>query len=324
MTTNTESPDAGAENVVAVPDPIMEFRADDTRVYWSTDSSRVKGCVFTDCEHTTVSYGTTEYGSLALGDHDLFWTPKVSTTTVLSCPKAGCAGAPTKVIQDTNLNPTSLTADGDYFYWPSAFDTYRCPASGCGDIPELVAKGELGISLQFAGRYAYWARVTYQGTDLQSPVVIRRAPKDGSEPPSTVLSLAVALNGSFLDFAADRAKLYWLDESSHVQSCALETCATAPPTTLVSTDTSKYSLQVDESGLYWFERGSSFGSGSVNFCSLGGCPSGPQPLTDDQVIDGNTPFLLSQNYVYWQRIQMLGDNSYTDERAIRRIRKPTP
>ena len=321
---STPTQDAGPVPVARIPDRVRNFRADDTRLYWSTQSYKVQGCVFEDCEHTTVSYGTTEYGVLALGAHDLFWTSKTSTTAVLSCSKAGCDGPPRKVIQDTYLNPTELNADGDYFYWPSEFDTYRCPPSGCGDIPETVANESSSGALQFAGDSVYWAHLTYQGTQLQSPVLIRRARKDGSQPPTTVLSFTVTPTGEgFGGFAVDSTTMYWLDELSHVQSCLIDSCQTAPATTLVSTDTSKRYLQVDELGLYWTESNYSSIEVAVKFCALAGCPSGPQTLIEAPVGYSDPPFCLSSNYVYWQPPVQVGDG-YTSGPEVRRIRKPMP
>jgi hypothetical protein len=322
-------PDAGAAESTPLHDEIVAFWVDDARLYWATQ--KMQSCLHDDCANTTITYGgTSTYAeAAAIGQTAVFWAKPDSPDTVLSCPNAGCTGTPTKVVRDPNLIPTvSFVADGDYFYWPSAFDTYRCPSSGCAEIPEVVVLGEVAAGMQIVGGYGYWSRASSQPADggTETTLEIRRAPKDGSALPTTVktISLSLGFGMGWGGFAVDATRLYWLDDASHVQSCAIESCEGQPPTPLVTTDDiGKYGLVVDAANLYWQESATGVAGGeAVKFCPLNGC-SESQTLIDSAWLSNTPSFALDSNYVYWEGVQIVDGTGWTGDNIIHRIRKPT-
>jgi hypothetical protein len=326
-------PDAGAAESTPLHDEIEAFWVDDARLYWATggdsvpiESQKMQSCLHDDCANTTITYGGTSlYGeAAAIGQTAVFWTKRDSEATVLSCPNAGCTGTPTKVVQDPNLNPTApFVADGDYFYWTSAFDTYRCPSAGCAEIPEVVVQGETASGMQIVGAYAYWAREASPAVDggTETTWEIRRVPKDGSAVPATIktITLTLGITMSWGGFTVDGTRLYWLDDTSHVQSCSLESCEEEAPTALVTTDTVKFGLQVDATNMYWVEHPVSVILDVAMYCPLSGC-SAPQVLISDLNFSGTLE--LDSSYVYWEGTQAVA-GGITDDHNIHRIRKPT-
>jgi len=319
---DTQSPetpsnvDAGPSvEKLPLPDESGSFWVDDTRLYWQTESQWLRSCLHEDCDHTTISYGRA-LGLVGIGENVIFWSTW-GGGGVSSCPKTGCEnGALTWVVRDPNGQASAVS--GDYYYWSSAFDIFRCPSAGCGEIPEVVARGESPWDLKLAGSRVYWSNIRAAADGVSELSDIRSAPQDGSEGPTTIATISY----SYVDFAVDTRNLYWIDQSFQVVSCPLETCQSQSPTPLTSNQP-KWGLTVDASGLYWLDR--SGGTDVVMHCPLGGCSSEPQALTTGHVLGTwsyGYPYALDSTYLYWQeRRGKTGDT--LDTRSVRRMRKPT-
>jgi hypothetical protein len=169
------------------------------------------------------------------------------------------------------------------------------------------------MKLVFFGSDAYWASL--EG--------IRRAPRDGSALPTTLVASSIASAdqrgvGIIDELGIDAEHLYWLGDSGHIFSCPIGGCAAEAATVLVPTEGEKYAFQVDASGLYWIDQGA---DGAVVHCPLAGCTE-PKPVTPGGVHD----FALDEASLYWT-------DNFIDQRDadvqvvdgginIRRIAKP--
>jgi hypothetical protein len=261
---------------------------------------------------------------------------------VFGCPKTGCIGAPRKLLDDATAPDYFyvVEADDGYFYWSSRTDIYRCPATGCAEVPEIVAKSETSTNgLVVDGDQVFWTFAGMRfagevGVDTNAPPwEIHSAPKDGSRPPRVLVS-GVGPSFDALNFTVDATSLYWIDEAAHVQSCPRAGCDGQAARTLVATDGAKRALSVDASGLYWSETADLVGDWqsaqhsafvnnvSIRFCPLTGCAQGadPQILTDPKVGD----FAMSSKYLYWDEPNVDAYGYPVDSKQIFRLAKPQP
>jgi hypothetical protein len=306
---------------------IYEFWVDDVRLYWYAYLSSVESCILSDCDNTKISYGT-PWDGITIGRNDVYWIPQDQQTIVASCPSAGCAGAPRTFLHDPNGVAVDDGADGDYFYWSSAYDIYRCPSTGCAATPEVVAAGETADgTFQFQGDYAYWESskpdtTSDGGTDIR----VLRAPKDGSTSAEQILptksselsgQMGVQSGGS-VNFALDPQSIYWIDASAHILSCPLAGCGDSPPTQWVGSGDQKSTLQVDDVGLYWLEPSiGSIGEQVLRFCAFAKCSSGDSVAVIDKSV---YQYELNGPFIYWG--EPSADTGYP--RSIQRIAKPAP
>jgi hypothetical protein len=332
--------------VTRVPDSISELAADDARVYWTTgkqvpfegafeEFSSAQSCVFDQCNATSVSYGDME-PPLTIGEQDVFFSPIDPISPgpfgrLVGCPKAGCGAAPNEIFEDKRT-PESDAVDDQYFYWSSDVDIYRCPLTGCGEVPEVVAKDETtNGGLIVDGDTLFWT-FPVDASDQDGESQVHSAPKDGSRPPTLIANgVSVGPSAQVVNFSVDATTVYWLDSSSHVQSCPRTGCDGQAPVTLVATDGAKRTLRVDATGLYWLETADpGFGSDqdvevdlSIRFCPLTGCATDAdvRVLTPSKV----GQFAMSSRYLYWDEPWVLLENgtyAYGDNKQIFRLEKP--
>jgi hypothetical protein len=335
---------AGASGAIASDSAQVDHRiasliADDSSVYWVADfktSSKVQGCTFERCGATVSTYVDAS-SSIVATTSDLFFSSQpamdavgVERQTILRCAKAGCNGAPTEFVHDpdggSEYTGVAFNADADAFYWASKFDIYRCPSSGCGEVPERVAArsgddpslagpkgfGGITVDLLLSEESVYWV---VSADDL----AIYSAAKDGSREAARVATLPQPDWG----IAVDGQRLYWVDTSHHIVSCPLAHCTDSPPTALVTTETRKTDLRVDERGIYWLDTGydSPRTESAINFCSLSGCApdSAPRILSSKRV----ESYTSSPSYVFWTE-SPTSASSDGGVSTIYRVPKPAP
>ena len=351
--TSSSSADPVGVETILLPDSISHLLAGDARVYWVGASETEQSCVFDRCSATTLNYGRAGW-PVTLGAQDVVF-PTFANNGLLSghvfgCPKTGCIGAPRELLDDATAPDYYFVVEADdgYLYWSSRTDIYRCPVTGCGEVPEIVAKGETSTGgLVVDGDQVFWTfapGVFESGTGGPSqpntngpPLEIHNAPKDGSRPPMVLVS-GVGPSYDALNFTVDATSLYWIDDAAHVRSCPRTGCDGQAATTLVASDGAKRALSVDASGLYWSETADLVGDWqsaqhsaivdnvSIRYCPLTGCAQGAdaQILTPSKVGD----FALSSNYLYWNEPQIVrdaGGHPYThgDSKQIFRTLKPS-
>ncbi|MEO6601810.1 MAG: hypothetical protein ABIQ16_18170 [Polyangiaceae bacterium] len=302
--------------------------ADDSRVYWvrfgDADPSWAQSCVFDECAATLTTYGQSR-GPLLNAPGSVFFGAVRAVTSVLNisewnlfqCPATGCNGTPTAFVRERDGGVGwAMSADADALYWVSSpqNDVYRCPLSGCGEVPERVAtrpaytESNGYFQLLLAGDAAYWI----YGSSVYS------AAKDGSREATRVVSIEPA--PAYLSIAVDESSLYWIDAASHIVSCPLAHCADSVPTPLVTTDTEKGTLRVDERGLYWIDQVPASNESMIRFCPLAGCA----PNTNPQILSSNraVEYALDSNHVYWLNKTVKSSSHF--EPTIFRVQKPTP
>jgi hypothetical protein len=273
-----------SSDTIVLPEEMWTLAIDDTRVYWTTSSSKLQSCLKEDCEHTVITYAE-QAGNPAVAGGHVYWKPFEQPGVIASCPSAGCSGTPVRVVQDPSL--AAISADGDYVYWVSALDIYRCLYTGCGQVPELVAARETPLwPLVFSATDAYWiTRETPRG----DPTVIRHAPKDGSALPTTLttaMSITLAIAGS---------SMYWLDYGSGALStCPLAGCDPTPAT--LATDIgSSVGLVVEGSTAYWVPNTQKDEERFVRSCPTAGCGENALTLT----LTGVVSFAVDDQFLYW-------------------------
>jgi len=308
---------AGAESdpdLVSSPGNVQSVWVDEQRLYWvavadyDVRDNRFQSCLKTDCKHTTLSYakaGAALDLATVAGGH-VYWT--TYGNFIYSCASEGCGARPVTVAQDP-ARPDPLFAYRGYAYWPSEFDIYRCPVSGCAATPEVVALGanSAGSRLVFDEARVYW----------MTRVGFMSAPLDGSEPPRLVLQFASderALR------AAGRGYLYWT-VGKQVFRCAIASCDTSPPSLLATADVEIRELEIDDSSLYWLANG------RIQSCPLAGCEHS-LALTPAKVwppgglgynVENAPPFAIDASHVYW--IEETDASGQSSQKAIRKTAK---
>ena len=292
----------GAETIV-LPEEITSLFVDDSRIYWRTSGFKFESCLKSECGAIT-TYANNQAVSVAVGNGHVYWNAIETGQSILSCPSTGCVGAPTRVVEDPSLG--SISADGDYVYWVSALDIYRCPYSGCGPTPELVAPQETTLwQLAFQGTNAFWSeRQTIAG----DPAVIRQVPKDGSAAPSTFLQAATD------SLATNAMNVYWLDYSGTVFSCSSSGCGSEGPIPIATDVGRQQGLTVDASSAYWIDNSQEATQVAVHSCPLTGCGSNPTTITPTGVV----AFAVDDRYVYWVEV---GSQKFGSGKNIHRIPK---
>jgi hypothetical protein len=284
------SSDAGtAAAATLLTGGVLQIWVDDARLYWTSVSFQFQSCLKNDCAHSLTTYATGQVVHVAIAGGHVYFNMTNDDDTILSCPRAGCDGAPTRVVQDPSLG--LMSADGDYVYWASALDIYRCLYSGCGPTPELVAAQQNPLfKLAFQGADAFWGD---DGMSFADVPAILYAPKDGSASPATFFQTQT------FSLAADAANLYWLETESgntdSVKSCPLTGCAPKGPALLATSPARGQQLTVDASGMYWLDMITNSGDSAVRFCPIAGCGSQIQTLIPPGVI----AFAVDDSYLYW-------------------------
>ncbi len=281
------SSSASTGGAIVLPDEVTAIWADESRLYWTTvespvTSSKFESCLKSDCARTITTYSSQQAIDVAIAGGHVYWNVINNDETIFSCPSTGCDGPPTRVVQDPTLG--SISADGDYVYWASGLDIYRCLYTGCAATPEVVATQESPkVKLAFQGSDAFWS------DDVAS---IRRVPKDGSRLPTTFTATQT------FSIATDAASLYWIenDYADTVHSCPLTGCDANGGSALLATSPGRDDqLAVNASGVYWLDIDSAVGQPAVHSCPLAGCGTGIQTLTSPGVIG----FAVDDSYVYW-------------------------
>ncbi|HEY2404624.1 MAG TPA: hypothetical protein VGI10_01405 [Polyangiaceae bacterium] len=272
---------------------VKQLWVDDTRLYWLTpgaldEDSALFGCLKDDCARSVSLYArsvardnTPSYQGVGIGSERVFWWGSSPQYTLYSCPKAGCPELG-KIYRAERYD--RLVADQDQAYWASATALLRCDSAGCGATPTVVADAQPSIAtFVVAGSDAIWYEV------ISSE--IRRAPKDGSQPPTTLVQLGSADTVTYL--AADSDNVYWLDGSQqNAFRCALAGCSAGP--TLISSGTEyKQGLVASGYSVYWLEG--TWSAPAVRSCQNTGCSGAPVFLTPAKV----QAYALDSQYVYW-------------------------
>jgi hypothetical protein len=297
----------------------MKIAVDDKRVYWYEGVSfpccdphstkpGVRSCLKSDCQSTITTYDShaddpntaslDEYVALAAAGDNVYWAQAAQDPflrTILTCPSAGCAGAPRTIVSNIHFN--SFAVDESHVYWTSLQDSavFRLPLSGVG-IPETIAQNETSPDyLALRGSHAYWIE---RANGANS--VIKRAPKQGGGLTET---LAMAQNqATALNVDAEFA--YWPNSYSvgSILRCPLSGCPGGPEV-MVANQPWISALAEDGKSIFWISRVDpstpTVLQATVMRCPIDGCASAVETLAVQSFHFQGMFMAVDGSYIYW-------------------------
>ena len=275
---------------------------DQRRLYWLTGLSSIQSCLKADCVHTPLIYSpnhepVTDVIAAIAGNH-VYWTSM--GPTIFSCTTDDCQAGPVPITQDPGLSGP-LFANGDYVYWSSDFDIYRCRASGCAGPPEVFVTSAFAKAMVFDETRAYW-------TDT---VRIMRAPlypeaaQIAVEPPTTVFEPSSG-DTAISSLALGGGNLYW---SAHGQifRCPAAGCGAFRTTILSTKNELITNIKLERSTLYWVE-GEQIRSCALPYCSQPIVITPPK-VASVEYLRESARFAVDADDVYWLEARASADAS---------------
>lgn len=280
---------------------------DDLRLYWFDQNLDIWSCLKNACTSSLLRYGSAKSPTVdqwspdfAVGGDHVYWA--TADGTIQTCARAGCGEKPVKIITDPALtyNGVSvLTADAEDVYWPSGGAIYRCAASGCGAVPELVAHASTEL-ISVVGTNAYYTSYT----DIQT------VPADGSGPVTTL--------GSGELIGVGDGAMYWASDRTDIFSCQLADCEHTQNLILAADpDLMRVGISVHGAVLYWVMGVS---GGPVHSCRISDCAATDRELVADIVSDhasNVSSYAVDSENIYWT------NGMPFEGTGIRRMRLPT-
>jgi hypothetical protein len=294
-------PRAADPSVIAAEPGVAALWVNDEHLYWQTDpaigAARLRTCSKVDCAGTATAFADDQIVAAAPDRTSVYFVSSNPPNTLYACSADGCSSRRNLILRDMAIDGI-LAGDESQVYWLSAYyrQLYRCPASGCGAVPELVAELDQDVfttQLVAAGDSLFYMDGTNTLARLQ------RVPKDGSSPPLTIATIA---NLSELNLAANSESVFWTDDTHSVWSCPLTGCASGPRR-IVGPGNYRTKLAADDLGVYWLEviqhteDPSDFGQ-RVLACPLSGCSGAPTALTPES----SYAFAVDRDHVYWSEV----------------------
>ena len=227
---------------------------DDTNVYWTNNKGgTVAFCPLDGCdgEPTTLASGQLNPRGIAVDDVNVYWTNYASPGEVAGCSKSGCSGAPT-VLASNQASPLGIVAGAGFLYWTNNTipgTTMSCATSGCADQPTQIAVslGADGIAANASD--IYWVE---QGQMPGQPDGLLRSCQ---LPGCTVVGTIGAGLTDPRGVALDPGTAFFTSFAGNaVLKCPLSGTS-CTPVVLSSVESSPYAIAVDETAVYWTNRG---------------------------------------------------------------------
>ena len=324
-TNPNSNPDAIAPGVSVVIDnqqTALKIAVDEQRIYWysgvpsdwvATEPAVyafVRSCLKSDCRSTITTYDsvsdrqfnaphTPGYQALAVAGDNVYWVrdqgDSSPSLSILTCPSVGCAGKP-RVI-GTSVGLTSIAVDESNVYWTSTADTavLRLPLSGVGTPQAIALNTAAANQIALSGSHVYWIEQAGQAN-----ASIKRVPKDGSEPATTL----AARQNQAATLAVDSEFVYWGNTFSvgNIVRCPLTGCA-AEPTVLVTNQNLPRALAVDGKWMFWmtvmgpiqgFEN-----RAAVMRCPIGGREAATETLAVQIFSPEGMSTAVDTSHLYW-------------------------
>jgi hypothetical protein len=323
-TNPNSSPDAiapGVSIVVEDQETAMKIAVDDQRIYWYSALprswgeakpivyARVRSCLKSDCPSTITTYDSTTfdwnvpripgdyYGLSAAGD-SVYWVRGADASvgmSILSCPSAGCVGAPRVIASSVRLS--SMAVDESHVYWTSWDDTavLRLPLAGGGTPQAIALNTTAADQIALSGSHVYWIEQAGQAN-----ASIKRVPKDGSAP-ATILA---AGQNHAATLAVDSDFAYWGNSFSvgSLARCPLTGC-TADPTVLIANQNLPRALVVDGKSIFWMTVIGTFQidemRAAVMRCPVDGCEAAAETLAVQLFSEQGMSMAVDVSHVYW-------------------------
>jgi len=233
-------------------------------------------------------------GALALDADNVYWLnlgthdsplSQWRHSAVMKCSKQGCPRGPTTLAHgrtSPSMFPPAFAADGGYVYWfdsgPDISDNVyrpgggilRCPVSGCGTAPQVVAPAAVN-AMAIAGARLF---LTHDQAKVDA------YPSAGAERPSADLwSGCTACVDYSIGIATDRTDVFWTT-TNQVMRCAQTGCG-GTPSLLLPPSRSMLSLgaiAIDDGNVYfahdefYIDRSQ---PGAILGCAKSGCGASP-------------------------------------------------
>ncbi len=251
----------GADSSAFLPQPsALSIAVDQSRLYWTTGwtdgdkRGHVRSCLTASCADSILEYdaSTTHvadrpFEALAIDGNSVYWSSRDSAfeDSIKSCPLAGCVNGP-RILASTST-VASLASDGaDLYFATDDPEIWRCSVAGC-EKPELFAKIQGSQnSIAVDSRFVYWI----DGADYSNAAIVR-SPKDGSGPPTTLVSelnqpRSLSVNSRYLIFTT----FYSVGDVAY---CPLSGCA-GHPSLLASAQRYPFTIVSDEQAAYWTDK----------------------------------------------------------------------
>lgn len=140
----------------------------DTDVFWTdapampssggTPLGSVHACAIGDAcvQDRTIAQGLDLPSSIVSDGVNVYWTNRGSGT-VTFCPVSGCAGPP-RTLWATGCYDCydGIALDAAYVYFGGTAGFFRCPKSGCGDAPAILAQSSRVGKIAVDDVAIYW------------------------------------------------------------------------------------------------------------------------------------------------------------------------
>ena len=248
---------------------------DGTNVYWTNHTGEVEECDVAGCDErptrlatagapagiavtesdvyfTDVAAGAvsktpiaggevTRIGSsndawgIAVAGGRVFWTTNATRGPVMTCPRAGCAGAPASLAGgDASY---AIATDATDVYWSDWNAVWTCPLEGCSGEPTPLAAVAGHVALAVDDSNVYWA--------YPDEGVVLACAKRGCKEPTVLATMQSGASA----VASDGRNIYWVT-SNAVMRCATTGCA-EQPTVLASLDQPGGTIAVDAANVYF-------------------------------------------------------------------------
>jgi hypothetical protein len=223
---------------VGTPGPTA-IAVDDSFVFWiSSAGQRILRCPkgATNCTPFVV-LAPFEMSTLALDALNVY---TIAGSSVLACPKTGCRNAPVVVASGIG-SPYDIAVQGDTLFMldyppdpgstsaPTYAAVVKCPVTGCGSPPTVLAWDENPSGLATDGRYVYWISETLAG----QPTSIKRCAVCGcGGTPEVILPASAAV--TTYNVWTDGVHLFFIDQlpslpwSFRLLACSVDGCGSAP------------------------------------------------------------------------------------------------
>lgn len=319
--------------VAVVHERVEKLIVDDERLYWiGTHVPSVAGnvwllhsCLKLNCATTLVTYDaqSNDVGrNFSVSSGQIYWY-RSDVGELLSCPIAGCDGAPRSLAPELVHQRTGLTGvmidqagfDDEYFYYPIGFALLnRLPLLEPGPH-QLLAQSLSAIqSIAIQGAYAYWVAKD----QIENKQQLLRARKGGASGVETITSdLNVSLYRGF-GFTTDESSLYWTNNTlaGSISRCPLAGCPD-DSAVLLSPLRAPQNLLIDGMRLYYEHEVEAYDY-ALSSCALPACVA--SALLQEH-LDAPSVLALDDRYLYVATTEQDISPNNTNEDTIARIRR---
>jgi hypothetical protein len=167
--------------------------------------SRIAECATGGCNNTPTVFAVAAVGdqgwdSIAASATSVYWGDDGTTTSLMTCPAAGCGGAPITLARGTQ--PQDIASDAVNVYWwdGATGNIEACALAGCGNLPTtLYASGGQGLTgIASDSTNVYWLN--------RSTGAVQRCAISGCVNAPTDLVLGLS---SPIGLALDTTTVYW-------------------------------------------------------------------------------------------------------------------